>query len=392
MGTTLKRLYVEFLCERYQGTKSRKHKSMIIDQLVRDTGFHRKHAIRALNQKPTLKKRRGRKFHYSDGARYHIQRLWLQMDQVNGRRMNKMLPNWLEHYHAKGFGPKVKDEILKMSPATIERILKRFRAQTGRRLRSGTKAAHIRSRIPLKNFDRNAAVPGYLEADTVAHCGDSMSGQFLWSLTTVDRYSGWTEVRAVWSKLSKAIVEELKDIEERVPFIVKGLATDNGTEFLNRFLIDYAAAKKGKRGDIYLTRSRPYKKNDQCYVEQKNHTHVRKLLGYDRLDCPQVTQLVNDLYRNEWSDYQNYFIPQVKLIEKIRVGGKYKRKHDEPETPHQRLMKSPQISEQAKETMERHFKTLNPFELKDRIETKLKQIWQMQKDFEQSQKLRLEAQ
>src|SRR3989338_509284 len=384
MSLTLKRLYVDFLRQRYQWTKSRKMKIMILDQLVRDSGFHRKHSIRAMNQKPNVSRKRGRKRTYSDGSSYHIRKLWIAMDQVNGRRMKKMLPLWLKHYRAPGFGPLIEKEMLKMGHATIERILRPYRAEAGRKLRSGTTAAKLKYCIPIKPFDRNVAVPGYMEADTVAHCGESLSGEFVWSLTAVDRLLGWTECRAVWNKLAKDVVEATQDIEDPLPFIVKGLSTDNGGEFLNHLLISHLGPNKKRKSEIFMTRGRPYKKNDQCYVEQKNYTHVRKLLCYDRLDCPDVKALINDLYRNEWSQFQNFFIPQVKLISKIRVGGKYKRKHSEPMTHYDRLMECKHITDENKQKMTKIFETLNPFELRERIEKKLKAIWDTQKNFEQS--------
>jgi hypothetical protein len=357
---------------------------MLIDQLVRDAGFHRKHAIRTLNQNPYLKKRRGRRKVYSDIAIFHLRKLWLAMEQVNGRRMVAMMPRWLKNYSAEGYGPLIEKELLSMSHATIERFLRPYRAELGRKLRTGTKPGNLRHRIPIKPFDRNVAVPGYLEGDTVAHCGGSMSGEFLWSLTAVDRFLLWTENRAVWHKEPREIVNALDDIEQSLPFAFKGLSSDNGGEFHNELLISHLAPSKNKNRQIFLTRGRPYKKNDQCYVEQKNYTHVRKLLGYDRLDCPKVVALVNDLYKNEWGLLQNFFIPQVKLLEKIRVGSKYKRKHSKPATPYQRLMECPQIPDQVKQDLTKKYDSLNPFELKAGIERKLKVIWDTQKKFEQT--------
>ena len=233
MSLTLKRLYVDFLRQRYQATKHRKVKAMILDQLCRDSGCHRKHAVRVLNQQSRMKAKRGRKRTYSDGACYHVKRLWLSMEQVNGRRMVAMLPAWLKHYRVPGYGPFIEKELLAMSHATIERILKSYRVEVGRKLRSGTRPVRLRDRIPIKPFDRNAEVPGYMEADTVAHCGGSLSGEFLWSLTGVDRFSGWTENRAVWHKLAKGIVEAVEDIEKTLPFVLKGLSSDNGGELRN---------------------------------------------------------------------------------------------------------------------------------------------------------------
>jgi hypothetical protein len=300
--------------------------------------------------------------------------------------MQEMMVLWATSYAGVGFSESVKSELLRMSHATIDRLLKPYRAEYWRRVRSGTSPAKIKNCIPIRAFDRNVTSVGYVEADTVAHCGESMSGEFLWSLCVVDRLSGWTEVRGVWNKLAKEVVSSLQDIESRLFFVVKGISTDNGTEFLNRELLKYVGKNPTRQSDIFLTRSRPYKKNDQCYVEQKNYTHVRKLLGYDRLDCPEVKELVNDLYRNEWSDLQNYFYPQMKLIEKIRVGAKYKRKYDRPKTPHRRLMENPNISEEAKQKMQEKFNSMNPFELSATVKKKLKRIWEVQSNFERGQK------
>jgi len=386
MSLTLKRLYVDFLRQRYQNTNHRKIKTMILDQLCRDAGFHRKHAVRILNQKAAHKRKPGRLPIYHDGVRYHVKRLWILMGQVNGRRMVKMLPVWLKHYQGPGYGPFIEEQLLRISHATIERILRPYRRQLGRRLRTGTTHARLKYRIPFKPFDRNAVVPGYLEADTVAHCGDSMSGEFLWSLTGTDRMSGWTEVRAVWNKTARDVVEAMQDIEASLPFVLKGISTDNGSEFLNKLMLQNLGPNKNRKTDIFMTRGRPYKKNDQCYVEQKNYTHVRKLLGYDRLDCPNLKSIVNDLYKNEWSLLQNFFMPQVKLVEKIRLASKYKRKYSEPMTPFERLMQSNQLTEEKKNELKAKFESLNPFELQQRIQQKLKHIWETQSNYESKRK------
>jgi hypothetical protein len=383
MGLTLKRLYVDFLRRRYQATKRRKVKSAIIDQLCRDTGFHRKYALRVLNAPVgSVSMSRGRKKRYSDGAVFHLKRLWKSMGMPAGRRLVAMLPDWLKDYSGNGYGPRVASELAQMSHATIERILKPERARLGRALRTGTKSGRFHHRIPIKAFDRNAAVVGYLEADTVAHCGDTMAGQFLWSLTATDRKSGWTEVRAVWNKHSAQVAEAITELEGAFPFTLKGLSTDNGSEFMNEVVVGALGPRGSRKSEIFLTRGRPYKKNDQSYVEQKNYTLVRKLLGYERLDCPEVTALVNDLYRNEWSHLQNFFMPQTKLIEKIRVGSKYKRRHSKPITSYRRLLESPEISDAVKAKLTERFEGLNPFKLTEAIERKLENSWKTQAAFE----------
>jgi len=167
-----------------------------------------------------------------------------------------------------------------------------------------------------------------MEVDTVAHCGKSISGDFVWRLTTTDILSGWTECRATWNKGSAGVIEQIKHIESHLPFILKGCDCDNGSEFLNYHPLRYFTEHP------QFTRSRPYKKNDNVHVEQKNWIHVRHLFSYDRIDNPKLVQTMNDLYANEWSLLQNHFIPTMKLKEKIRHGGHYRQIHEKPQTPY----------------------------------------------------------
>ncbi len=215
-----------------------------------------------------------------------------------------------------------------------------------------------------------------MEADTVAHCGNSMAGDFIWSLTLTDIHSGWTECRATWNNGAHGVIEQIQDIETRLVFPLKGFDCDNGSEFLNHHLLRYFTNHKQK---IKFTRSRPYKKNDNAHVEQKNWSHVRQLLGYDRLDNSKLVELINSLYVNEWSLYQNYFCPTLKLIEKKRINSKYKKKYESPKTPYQRLMDSDQITKQKKKQLQTCHLKLNPFILKQRIEYKLKEIFKLVK-------------
>jgi len=211
-----------------------------------------------------------------------------------------------------------------------------------------------------------------MEADTVAHCGESMAGDFIWSVTFTDILTGWTENRAIWNKGALGVISQVRDIEEKLPFELLGFDCDNGSEFLNHHLWSYFADRKKP---VQFTRSRAYKKNDNAHVEQKNWTHVRQLLGYDRFEQRQVVDLLNDLYTNEYSDYQNFFCPSVKLVEKKRMGSKYKKRYDAPQTPYQRLLTTKTLSEQKTLKLAQAFASLNPFELKKTIERKLKVIF-----------------
>lgn len=216
---------------------------------------------------------------------------------------------------------------------------------------------------------------GFLEADTVAHCGNSLSGDFVWSLTMTDILSTWTENRAVWNKGAEGVFKAVNDVEKNLPFPILGFDCDNGSEFLNHHFLRYFTQRKDKPS-VQFTRSRPYHKNDNAHVEQKNWTHVRHLLGYDRFDKPQLVNLINDLYKNEWSQYQNHFCPTMKLIEKKKVNSRYYKRYDKPQTPYQRLLASGQLSKEKQDQLQVIHQTLNPFALKRDIELKLKRIFQ----------------
>ena len=211
-----------------------------------------------------------------------------------------------------------------------------------------------------------------MEADTVAHCGNSLQGDFIWSLTMTDIHTGWTENRAVWNKGAIGVKKQVISIENTVPFKLLGFDCDNGSEFLNHHLFRYFK-ENGK--NTQFTRSRPYKKNDNAHVEQKNWTQVRHLFGYDRLDIETLVEPMNDLYSNEWSLYNNFFRPSQKLIEKTKINSKYKKKYDKPKTPYERVLESEYVSIEKKEKLKNIYKELNPFELKNKIEYKLKEIF-----------------
>ena len=286
------------------------------------------------------------------------------MGQMCSKNMKAALPIWLVHYECEEL---VKKEILSMSHATIDRRLKPYRASTRRKLNSGTvfSKRHLKHIIPIKPFDYNVSAPGSVEVDTVAHCGGFMAGEFVWSLSLTDRYSGWTEVRAMLGKSALKTLDRLKDIERSLPFEITKINSDNGTEFLNRHLIAYFGPEK-------MTRSRAYRKNDNCYIEQKNFTHVRELFFYDRIDGPHTPKLMNDIYQNEHSLLQNFFVPQTKFEYKVRVGSRYKRKYSPPKTPYQRLLECPDISEEVKRALKVQFQNLDPFKLRKEREKKLR--------------------
>jgi hypothetical protein len=230
----------------------------------------------------------------------------------------------------------------------------------------------IAQQIPIRTDHDDVSEPGYLEVDTVAHGGESVEGDFVWSVVFTDFATTWTEARATWNRTAAGVQRNVAELESRLPFPLLGFDSDNGSEFINYGLHDFL---RKRPQPVRFTRSRAYKKNDNAHVEQKNWTHVRELLGYERLDCPEIVPLLNELYREEWRQFQNFFCPSFKLESKQRLGGKVMKKYSKPQTPFERVLACASISAPAKEKLRAEYAGLNPFELKRRIERKLKQIF-----------------
>lgn len=369
----------DILVRRYLRS-GRKVKTQILDELCDLHGYNRKYLIQLFHFRTGKKYlRRGRKQEYKpEELAEPLKRIWLASDQMCSKKLKAALPAWLPHYAAmyEPLPADVEAKLLKMSHSTIDRMLQPYRVKYKRHGLTGTKPGYLlKNQIPIKTDNWDVTQPGFMEADTVAHCGNSMAGDFAWSLTLTDISTAWTEIRATWNKGSAGIIEGIKDIEKHLPFKLLGFDCDNGSEFLNWHLLHYFTEERPKK--VQVTRSRPYKKNDNAHVEQKNWTHVRHLFGYDRFDRQKVVKLMNDLYRNEWSLYQNYFIPNMKLIEKTKVNSKYKKKYDTPKTAYQRIMLSEHISQKEKDKRKAVYGSLSPFQLKIAIENKLKVIFSM---------------
>jgi len=299
--------------------------------------------------------------------------IWLAADQMCGKRLKAALPLWLPHYEKTyGLEAEIKQKLLKISDRTIDRLLHFEKSKFPKKLCGTKPGSLLKKQIPIKTDQWNESIPGFVEADTVAHCGSSLLGDFVWSITLTDIYSGWTENASVWNKGSHGVLKQLEIIEKNLPFELLGFDSDNGSEFLNHHLIRYFQDRKKP---IQFTRSRPYHKGDNAHVEQKNWTHVRQLFGYYRFQNPDLVILMNDLYHNELSLLHNYFYPAMKLQDKIRIQSKIKKHYDKPQTPYQRLMASDHVNALQKEKMRQTFESLNPFELQRIIQQKLKNIF-----------------
>ena len=355
---------------------TRQQKRQMLDEGCQMFGVHRKSLIRALGRSAQkAPKRRGRKRLYGPDLLGPLKAIWLAAEQPCGKRLKAILPPWLPFYERRhgALDAALRQALVAASASTLDRLLRPLRAR--RKGLSATRSGRrLEGRIPIRTHFREVDGPGTFEADTVAHCGDSLAGAFVWTLTLTDIWSGWTENRAVWNKSSKQIVTRLRDIEQRLAFDIEGFDTDNGSEFINWHLWRYF---HNRAGHVHVTRSRPYRKNDQAHVEQKQWTHVRQLLGYDRLDDRRLVARIDDLYRNEWRALQNFFLPTMQLLSRTREGGRIRRRHSKPATPYQRLMASTKVCEQAKEQLRLEFEALDPFELHDQIEAKLRAIFRL---------------
>lgn len=370
---------VESIYLRYKRA-SRKEKTSILNEFCTTCGYHRKHAIRLLKNfkrftKPKPKKRGAPSVYNKASVTEPLKRIWLAANLPCSKRLKAMIPLWMPGY-AKEYGALSLDVIkalYRISPPTIDRILKPLRAKYRLKGRCTTKPGTLlRKQIPIKTNQWDECRPGFVEADTVAHCGDSIEGDYVNTVDVVDIATGWTEQAASWGKGEIGVLAALKDIELRMPFAILGFDADNGGEFINYHLMRHFA---NRIKPVQFTRSRPYHKDDNAHVEQKNWTHVRQWFGYHRLDKRRIVDMMNCLYRSEWRLYHNFFQPSTKLIEKKVVASKTLKRYDKPKTPYERALESKHVNASIKRTLKEQFDILNPFQLRKAIEAKLKKIF-----------------
>jgi hypothetical protein len=377
MGKNERQAYLEAIRTRYRRAR-KKTKVTILDEFSCVCGYNRKYAIRLLNQCAKVRKKRRsgpRPIYASAEFLTALKHIWFASDQMCSKKLKAAIPLWLPFYATvyKALAPATQDKLLSISAATIDRVLKPVRVAYGRKGLSGTRPGTLlKNQIPIRTDFWDVTEPGFMEADTVAHCGNSLAGDFAWSLTMTDILTTWTENRAAWNKGAEGVLAQIKSIEANLPFALQGFDCDNGSEFLNYHLVRYFT---GHPSLTSFTRSRAYKKNDNAHVEQKNWSHVRQLFGYDRIEDPCLVDLMNDLYANDWSLYQNHFCPSMKLQQKKRINSKYHKKYDLPRTPYDRVLTSKHVSDEAKEHLKTVHESLNPFILKKNIEKKLRVIF-----------------
>lgn len=359
------REFIFILWAKYQSLTSRKEKAAVLDAITTTLGIHRKSALRLMTagKAPRMRMTSGStRCSYSSETKEWFVRLWNAMGRMSSRKMKAALPKWLPYYVDFEIPKRVRAELLRMGTTTMDTILKPIRARQKRKQNTGTWKAKIRTEFPLRPLGLQVDKPGVVEVDTVMHCGDSASGVFANTVTMTDIHTGWTECVAILGKEASGIRDALLRLERRMPFPLRVICSDNGAEFLNHTVVDEFV--KSREVPISLFRGRPYRKNDQAHVEQKNFTNVRQAFGYERIDTQRAVDLMNQFYESAWNDLQNYYVPQAKTLHKERVGSQMKRVFSFPSTPIERLLDSDILSEHEIGQLAEKEHATNPFELK----------------------------
>ena len=383
MSTGARREYLKQMRLRYQKEKAncnRSGMSALLNEAMMVTHYNRKYLIGLFSGKRRVGdgKPGAKSVYQLDLLHHFVKELYFEMEQPGAPKMKAALPLWLPFYSRHGFTDKLRADLLQMSESTIERILNRIRKSTKKGLPGTRRGSLLKNRIPLQTTNWDEKKPGFMEADTVHHCGNSLIGEYAMSLTMTDIASTWTENRAMFSKAHTEVIKAVKSIEETLPFPLLGTDSDNGGEFINYDFIKYL---QDRPNPVKFTRSRPYKKNDQAHVEQKNYTHVRCLVGYDRIPKRFLAEMLDKIYIELWNPLHNFFLPSMKIIRKTRVGSKIKRKYEKPKTAYQRLQESADMSLEAKKALNERFLKLNPFELKTKLEAALKELFTEQRKY-----------
>lgn len=366
--------YARAIRPRYAAA-GRAERGQILSEFCATTGYHRKAAIRLLKRADRPRaERRGRPKVYAEGVQRALGEVWEASGHLCSTRLVPFLPDLLAALERHGeieVSAQERALLLELSAATGDRLLAARRRKLGRRpfTQSGAGAA-LKAQVPVRTFGEWAtAEPGEVQADLVAHCGDTTEGFYLTSLTVVDVATGWTELEAVWGKGQERVQGGFHRARPRFPFPLVELHTDNGGEFLNGVLYPYC-----QRTQLRFTRGRPYKKNDQAYVEQKNHVAVRQRVGYDRYSSKAAFAQLTKLYALVRLDL-NYFQPLRKLVRKERIGSKVVKGFDQAQTPYQRVRAKGILTDEQRERLEREYQDLNPVRLRQQIETALEALW-----------------
>ena len=376
MTEQARREYAAVLRPRYLQADKRERGSML-DEYCRVTGCHRKAAIRRLRATPRRSAARpGRPARYGGELLPILERAWLASDQLSGKLLGPILPallTALETHHSVLIAPAVRAALIAASPATLDRLLCPLRRRRARQPRRVTPAlTSVRAQVPLRTWSEWADVtPGALQGDLVLHCGESTAGLYCATLVAVDVATLWTEWQALWGLHHQRVTGGIQHVHERLPFALREWHNDNGSEFINACLHGWC-----QRHGVHFTRGRPYRKNDQAWVEQRNGLTVRRLIGYDRYSSRAACAVLQRLY-GPLRLQHNFFRPVRKLVSKRRVGSKVVKRYDAAQTPYQRLLAAGVLTPEQRAALAQQFQALDPIALSDDIQQTLDVLWKL---------------
>jgi hypothetical protein len=358
--------------ERYQRA-GREAKGRLLDEVCAVTGYHRKAVIRLLRRATPARRgrRRGRPVRYGPEVVAALRAIWTAAGYPWSVRLKALLPLWLPWARPRlRLTPPVEAALRRISARQMDRCLRPHKRRLGRRLYGRTKPGTLlKHHIPLQTARWNVTTPGFTEIDLVSHSGDCADGEFIHSLNLTDLHTTWVETRAVMGKGQARVQQALEAMRRALPFRLRGIDSDNGSEFINAHLYRYC-----QRQQIQFTRGRPYKKDDNAHIEQKNWTHVRKLVGYVRYDSAAALAALNALY-DDLRLLQNLWLPSVKLLTKTRLGSRLRRRYEAPRTPFERLRACPEADPLQVAQLERLRQQTDPFALAERIDQRLSRLY-----------------
>jgi hypothetical protein len=378
MSHRSRREYLRVVHRRY-GQADRRTRQVILNEFCLNTGYNRKYAIRLLNgpapdRAPTPARRRRRAPHYAPEVISVLGAIWAATGYPWSVRLKAAVPLWWPWIREqRPLRPALERQLFAISARQIDRRLQARKRRLKRRLYGRTRpGVLLKHQIPIQAGPWQEQMPGFAEVDLVSHSGNSASGEFAYSLNLTDLYTTWTETRAILGRGFHGVVEALEEIRTTLPFRLWGIDSDNGSEFIN-----WHVGRWCHQRELQFTRSRPYKKDDNAHIEQKNWTHVRKLLGWERYDTPQAVEALNDLYRHELRLWLNLYLPSVKLARKVRVGSRLRRVYGPAQTPLDRVAACPQADPDQVEELKQLRARLDPFELARTIDQKLQALYRL---------------
>ena len=378
MAQRAKHEYLRVMWQRYQSA-DRLTRSALLDEVTRVSGYHRKYAIGLLRRptapRPSVRRGSRRRPTYGEPVIRLLAEIWAASGYLCGLRLKAALPHWLPWLKRRTtVPPALAAQLQRISPRQIDRRLRDRKQRLKRRLYGTTRPGTLlKHQIPIKTDHWEVTTPGYLEIDLVSHSGASAAGEFLHTLDCVDIQTTWVERQAVMGKSRQGIVQALTTLEAQLPFALRGVDSDNGSEFINDHLLAWCQTRPAGQA-VQFTRSRPYKKDDNAHIEQKNWTHVRKLVGWERYETPAAVAALNTLYADRRL-FQNLFQPSMKLVRKVRVGARLRRRYDAPQTPFERVRACPAANREKVAALTQLLETTDPFALSQRIDRHLEHLW-----------------